>query len=161
MPTPKRAGDCDGRDLVGWPAGAGLGCAGAAAGRVARTAAKVRARRGLSPKLASRRATRRIAEPVCELTRCAAREGPESVQAPQLGKMLVPGLGPHRVVGEVVPVQVELASDEIHDGRRHELARSQQATRVAEHAQLQREAQLCCRGRRRAPMFCRSSSLRV
>ncbi len=56
--------------------------------------------------------------------------------------MLVAGLGPHRVVGEVVPVQVELASDEIHDGRRHELTRSQQAARVAEHAQLQREAQL-------------------
>ena len=30
--------------------------------------------------------------------------------------MLVPGLGPHRVVGEFVPVQVELASDEIHVG---------------------------------------------
>ena len=30
----------------------------------------------------------------------------------------------------------------IHDGRRNELARSQQAARVAEHAQLQREAQL-------------------
>ena len=25
--------------------------------------------------------------------------------------MLVPGLGPHRVVGELVPVQVELAAD--------------------------------------------------
>ena len=57
-------------------------------------------------------------------------------------KMLVPGLGPHRVVGELVPNQVELASDEIHDGRRNKLARSQQAARVAEHAQLQREAQL-------------------
>ena len=56
--------------------------------------------------------------------------------------MLVPGLGPDRVVGELVPVQVELASDEIHDGRRRELARSQQPARVAEHAQLQREAQL-------------------
>ena len=54
----------------------------------------------------------------------------------------MPGLGPDRVVGELVPVQVELASDEIHDGRRHELAGSQQAARVAEHAQLQREAQL-------------------
>ena len=45
------------------------------------------------------------------------------------------GLGRRRVVGEVVTVQVEveLASDEIHDGRRHELARSQQAARVAEH----------------------------
>ena len=30
----------------------------------------------------------------------------------------------------------------IHDGRRNELARGQQAARVAEHAQLQREAQL-------------------
>ena len=49
--------------------------------------------------------------------------------------MLVPGLGAHRVVGQLVPVQVELASDEIHDGRRNELARSQQAARVAEHAQ--------------------------
>ena len=56
--------------------------------------------------------------------------------------MLVPGLGPHRVVGELVPVQVELAADETHDGRRHELARNQPAARVAEHAQLQREAQL-------------------
>ena len=36
--------------------------------------------------------------------------------------MLVSGLGPHRVVGEFVPIQVELASDEIHDGRRNELA---------------------------------------
>ena len=56
--------------------------------------------------------------------------------------MLVPGLGPHRVVGEFVPVQVELVSDEIHDGRRNELTLSQQAARVAEHTQLQREAQL-------------------
>ena len=72
--------------------------------------------------------------------------------------MLVPGLGLHRVVGELVRVQVELASDEIHDGRRHELARSQQPARVAKHAQ--REAQLVA-GRRRAPMFCRSSSLSV
>ena len=38
-----------------------------------------------------------------ELTRRAAREGPESVQAAQFGKMLVPGLGPHRVVGEDGP----------------------------------------------------------
>ena len=75
-----------------------------------------------------------FAEPVPELTRRAAREGPESVQAAQFGKMLVPGLGPYRVVGELVPNQVELASDEIHDGRRNELARSQQAARVAEHA---------------------------
>ena len=29
--------------------------------------------------------------------RRAAREGPESVQAAQFGKMLVPCLGPHRV----------------------------------------------------------------
>ena len=56
--------------------------------------------------------------------------------------MLVPGLGPHRLVGELVPVQIELAADEIHDRRRNELPRSQQAARVAEHAQLQREAQL-------------------
>ena len=56
--------------------------------------------------------------------------------------MLVPGLEPHRVVAEVVPIQVELASDEIHDGRRNELTRSQQAARVAEHAQLQGKAQL-------------------
>ena len=40
--------------------------------------------------------------------------------------MLVPG-PEHRVVGEFVPVQVELASDEIHDRRRNDLARSQQA----------------------------------
>ena len=83
-----------------------------------------------------------FADPLDELTRRAAREGPESVQASQLGQVLVPGLGPDRVVGELVPGQVELASDEIHDGRRHELARSQQAARVAEHAQLQREAEL-------------------
>ena len=83
-----------------------------------------------------------LAEPLEELTRRAAREGPESVQAAQLGKMFVPGCGSNRVVGELVPVHVELAPDEIHDGRRHELARSQQAARVAEHAQLQREAQL-------------------
>ena len=47
-----------------------------------------------------------------ELTRSAAREGPESVQAAQFAKMLVPGLGPYRVVAEFVefvPVQVELA----------------------------------------------------
>ena len=56
--------------------------------------------------------------------------------------MLVPGLGAHRVVGELVPVEVELAADETHDGWRHELAGNQQSARVAEHAQLQREAQL-------------------
>ena len=38
-----------------------------------------------------------------------------------------------------------LAADEVHDRRRNELARSQQAARVAEHAQLQREAQLVAR----------------
>ena len=47
--------------------------------------------------------------------------------------MLVPG-PEHRVVGEFVPVQVELASDEIHDRRRNDLARSQQAARGAEVA---------------------------
>ena len=88
------------------------------------------------------RPLRFFAEPVAELACRPAREGPESVQGAQFGKMLVPGLGPHRVVGELVPNQVELASDEIHDGRRNELARSQQAARIAEHAQLQREAQL-------------------
>ena len=91
-----------------------------------------------------------FSKPLDELTRRTAREGPESVQAAQLGKMVVPGGGSNRVVGEVVPVHVELASDEIHDGRRHELARSQQAARVAEHAELQGEAQLVV-GRRRAP----------
>ena len=75
------------------------------------------------------RQRRLFAEPVAELTRCAAREGAESVQPAQLGKMLVPGLGPHRVVGQFVPVHVELATDEIHDRRRSELARSQQAVR--------------------------------
>ena len=49
------------------------------------------------------RLLRFFAEPVPELTRRAAREGPESVQAAQFGKMLVPGLGPHRVVAELVP----------------------------------------------------------
>ena len=66
---------------------------------------------------------------VAELTRRAAREGAESVQPAQLGKMLVPGLGPHRVVGQFVPVHVELATDEIHDRRRNELARSVPAGR--------------------------------
>ena len=56
--------------------------------------------------------------------------------------MLVPGLGPHRVVAELLPVQMELASDEVHDRRGNELARGQQSTRVAEDAQLQREAEL-------------------
>ncbi len=81
-------------------------------------------------------------EPLDELTRRAAREGPESVQAAQLRQMLVPGLGPHRVVAELLPVQMELAADEVHDPRRNELARGQQAAWVAEDAQLQREAQL-------------------
>ena len=49
------------------------------------------------------------------------------------------GLGPHRIVGELVPVEVELAADETHGGRRHELAGSQQAARLAEHAR-------CCGG---------------
>ena len=80
----------------------------------------VRVRRQTSTNLRTRSSFDRacsasFAEPVSELTRRAAREGPESVQAAQLGKMLVPGLGPDRVVGELVPVQVELASDEIHD----------------------------------------------
>ena len=52
------------------------------------------------------RQRRLFAEPVVELTRRATRERPESVQPAQLGEMFVPGLGPHRVVGEVVPVQV-------------------------------------------------------
>ena len=80
------------------------------------------------------RQRRLFAEPVVELTRRGARERPESVQPAQLGKMLVPGLGAHRVVGELVPVQIELAADELHDRRRNELPRSQQAARVAEHA---------------------------
>ena len=42
-----------------------------------------------------------FAEPLDEFTRRAAREGPESVQAAQLRQMLVPGLGPHRVVAEL------------------------------------------------------------
>ena len=66
------------------------------------------------------------------------REGPESVQAAQLRQMLVPGLGPHRVVAEILSVQVELAAGEVHDRRRNELARGQQAARGAEDAQLQR-----------------------
>ena len=81
-------------------------------------------------------------KPLDELPRRAAREGPEPVQAAQLRQMLVPGLGPHRVVAELLPVQVELAADEVHDHRGNELARGQQTARVAEDAQLQREAQL-------------------
>ena len=88
------------------------------------------------------RLRRFFVEPLDELTRRAAREGPESVQAAQLRQMLVPGLGPHRVVAELLPVQVELAADEVHDRRGNELARGQQSARVAEDAQLQREAQL-------------------
>ena len=65
-----------------------------------------------------------------EFTRGAARERPESVQAAQLRQMLVPGLGPRRVVAELLPVQVELAADEVDDRRRNELARGQQAARV-------------------------------
>ena len=85
-----------------------------------------------------------FAEPVAELTRRVIREGPESVQPAQLGKMLVPGLGPHRVVGQFVPVEVELAADEIHHRRRNELARRQQAARVAEHAQPAAQSPACC-----------------
>ena len=44
------------------------------------------------------RQRRLFADPGAELTRRAAREGAESVQPAQVGKMLVPGLGPHRVV---------------------------------------------------------------
>ena len=74
------------------------------------------------------RQRRLFAEPVAELTRRAARA--ESVQPAQLGKMLVPGLGPHRVVGQFVPVHVELATD--HDRRRNELARSRRSSRTPE-----------------------------
>ena len=49
--------------------------------------------------------------------------------------MLVPGLGPHRVVGQFVPVEVELAAGGNSPG-------ASRRPRVAEHAQLQREAQL-------------------
>ena len=59
-----------------------------------------------------------VDEPACQLLvrprqRRLFAERPESVQPAQLGEMFVPGLGPHRVVGEVVPVQVELAADGI------------------------------------------------
>ena len=91
------------------------------------------------------RPLRLFAEPVANLARRTAREGSEPVQPAQLGEMLMPGLGSHRVVGEVVPGQVELATDEIYDGRRNELARGQQAARVAERAELQRETQLVAR----------------
>ena len=84
------------------------------------------------------RVFRFFSEPLDELTRRTAREGSESVKAAQLGKMLVPGCGSNRVVGEVVPVHVELAA---------RLARSQQAARVAEHAELQgKVVTLRCRG---------------
>ena len=54
------------------------------------------------------------------------------------------GCGPCRVAREVVPVETKLAADEVHvhDRARHELARSQQATRVSQDAELQREDQL-------------------
>ena len=85
---------------------------------------------------------RLFAEPVANLARRATREGSEPVQPAQLGEMLMPGLGSHRVVGEVVPGQVELATDEMYNGRRNELPRGQQAARIAQRAELQREAQL-------------------
>ena len=90
------------------------------------------------------RLRRFFVEPLDELTRRAAREGPESVQAAQLRQMLVPGLGPHRVVAELLSVQVELAADEVHDRRGNELAWGQQAARVAEDAQLQARSRACC-----------------
>ena len=96
-------------------------------------------------------------------TRRVVREGQKSVQtgAARLGKMLVPGLGPHRVVGQFVPVEVELAADEIHHRRRNELARSQQAT-PGSGARTDCSAKpSLLRGRRRASMCCRSSSLGV
>ena len=46
------------------------------------------------------RPLRFFAESVAELTRRATREGTESVQPAQFGKMLVLDLGPHRVVGD-------------------------------------------------------------
>ena len=52
------------------------------------------------------------------------------------------GCGPCRVAREVVSVEAKLAADEVHDRARHELARSQQATRVSQDAELQREDQL-------------------
>ena len=79
---------------------------------------------------------RLFAEPVANLARRATREGSEPVQPAQLGEMLMPGLGSHRVVGEVVPGQVELATDEMYNGRRNELPRGQQAARIAQRAEL-------------------------
>ena len=90
------------------------------------------------------RPLRFFAEPVAELVCRPAREGPESVHAAQFGKMLVPGLGPHRVVGELVPNQIELASDEIHDGRRNELARSQQAAQGGGARTAAARSPACC-----------------
>ena len=120
-----------------------------------------RPRRPAHQVLVRLRLFRFLSDPLDELTRRAAREGPESVQASQLGKMLVPGLGPHRVVGEVVPVHVELASDEIHDGRRHELAGASRRPGWRSTQSCRAKPSLLW-GRRREPMFCtRSSSLRV
>ena len=80
-----------------------------------------------------------------DCARRAAREGPESVQPVQFGEVIVAGSGPCRVVRELVPVEAQLTADEVHDRARHELARSQQTARVAQDAQLQREAQLVAR----------------
>ena len=63
----------------------------------------------------------------------------------QLGKVIVASFDPCRVVREVVPVEVKLAADEVHDRARHEFARRQQAPGVTQDAQLQREAQLVAR----------------
>ena len=80
-----------------------------------------------------------FSEPLDEFTRRAAREGPEADRRRKFGKSA--RSSPSRSSWR--PMK--------SDGRRHELARSQQAARVAEHAQLQREASLLREPRSAAP----------
>ena len=79
---------------------------------------------------------------IADCARGTARERPEPVQPVQLGKVIVASFDPCRVVREVVPVEVKLAADEVHDRARHEFARRQQAPGITQDAQLQRETQL-------------------
>ena len=54
------------------------------------------------------------------------------------------GLGPHRVVAELLPVQMELAADEVHGRRGNELARGQQAARVSGGRTAAARSRACC-----------------
>jgi hypothetical protein len=73
-------------------------------------------------------------QPILQLARTTSGEGAESVERPQLGKMLVPRLLASGIVNEIVGIQAELRSDELDDLRRNQLARSQHPTRIAQDA---------------------------